>query len=39
MATCFVIQPFDSDKYDKRFDEVFAPAISEALYASAPAGP
>ena len=27
MPTCFVIQPFDGAKYDKRFDDVYAPAI------------
>ena len=30
MATCFVIQPFDAGKFDKRFDDVFAPAIKAA---------
>ena len=31
MATCFVIQPFDDGKvYDKRYDDVFAPAITDA---------
>ena len=30
MATCFVIQPFDSGPFDKRFDDVFAPAIKAA---------
>ena len=30
MRTCFVIQPFDKSKYDKRFDDVYAPAIAEA---------
>ena len=31
MATCFVIQPFDDGKvYDKRYDDVFAPAITAA---------
>lgn len=31
MATCFVIQPFDDGKvYDKRYDDVFAPAIADA---------
>jgi nucleoside 2-deoxyribosyltransferase len=30
MATCFVIQPFDAGKYDKRFADVFAPAIRAA---------
>ena len=27
MEDCFVIQPFDKDKYDKRFTEIFEPAI------------
>jgi hypothetical protein len=30
MATCFVIQPFDADKFDKRFEEVYSPAIQAA---------
>ncbi len=30
MDTCFVIQPFDRDKFDKRFDDVFEPAIRSA---------
>lgn len=30
MATCFVIQPFDKDKYDKRYRECFKPAIEAA---------
>jgi hypothetical protein len=30
MPTCFVIQPFDSGKFDKRFDDVYSPAITEA---------
>jgi len=30
MSTCFVIQPFDRDKYDKRYASVFAPAIEAA---------
>jgi hypothetical protein len=30
MPTCFVIQPFDAGKFDKRFDDVFAPAIKAA---------
>lgn len=30
MNKCFVIQPFDKDKYDKRFQETFAPAIEKA---------
>ncbi|HEY0546789.1 MAG TPA: hypothetical protein VGC91_15525 [Pyrinomonadaceae bacterium] len=29
MSRCFVIQPFDKGKFDKRYDSVFAPAISE----------
>ncbi len=28
--TCFVIQPFDRDKFDKRFEDVFSPAIEAA---------
>lgn len=27
---CFVIQPFDRGKFDKRFDDVFEPAITNA---------
>jgi hypothetical protein len=27
MATCFVIQPFDAGKYDKRYADVYLPAI------------
>lgn len=30
MQTCFVIQPFDADTFDKRYEEVFAPAIRDA---------
>ncbi len=30
MARCFVIQPFDGGRFDKRFKDVFEPAISEA---------
>jgi hypothetical protein len=30
MSKCFVIQPFDKGKFDKRYDAVFAPAISKA---------
>ena len=30
MEKCFVIQPFDNDKFDKRFDDIFEPAIIEA---------
>jgi hypothetical protein len=27
---CFMIQPFDSGKFDKRFEDVFAPAVKAA---------
>lgn len=30
MPTCFVIQPFDKGKYDKRFEDVLTPAIEAA---------
>lgn len=30
MKTCFVAQPFDNDKFDKRFDDIFGPAIRNA---------
>ena len=30
MPTCFVIQPFDNGKYDKRFEDVYKPAIEAA---------
>lgn len=30
MATCFVIQPFDSGKFDKRFHDIYKPAIEAA---------
>jgi len=30
MGTCFVIQPFDNGKFDKRYESVFDPALSEA---------
>ena len=30
VATCFVIQPFDSGRYDKRYRECFKPAIELA---------
>ena len=32
MATCFVIQPFDKGKFDKRYEDVFKPAIIDAGY-------
>jgi hypothetical protein len=30
MTTCFVIQPFDSGKFDKRFADIYKPAIEAA---------
>lgn len=30
MEKCFVIQPFDNDKFDKRFVDIFEPAIQKA---------
>ena len=30
MNKCFVMQPFDGDKFDKRYDDVIVPAISKA---------
>ena len=30
MSTCFVMQPFDGDVFDKRYEDVFAPAIKGA---------
>ncbi len=30
MATCFVIQPFDGGKFDKRFADIYKPAIEAA---------
>ncbi len=30
MPTCFVIQPFDRGKFDKRYDDTFEPAIRAA---------
>ena len=30
MPTCFVIQPFDGSTFDKRFEDVFKPAIEAA---------
>lgn len=30
MENCFVIQPFDNDKYDKRYVDIFEPAIMNA---------
>ena len=30
MATCFVIQPFDAGKFDKRYEDIYLPAIRAA---------
>ncbi len=30
MRKCFVIQPFDSGKFDKRFNDVYKPALEQA---------
>ena len=30
MPTCFVIQPFDSGKFDKRFEDIYKPAMEQA---------
>lgn len=30
MSQCFTIQPFDKDRFDKRFTDVFEPAIKKA---------
>jgi hypothetical protein len=30
MEKCFVIQPFDKDKFDKRYTDIFQPAIQKA---------
>lgn len=30
MERCFVIQPFDNDKFDKRFVDIFKPAIEKS---------
>lgn len=32
MDKCFVIQPFDNDKFDKRFVDIFKPAIEKSGY-------
>ena len=32
MEKCFVIQPFDNDKFDKRFVDIFEPAIKKAEF-------
>ena len=28
--TCFVIQPFDRGKFDKRYEDAFEPALAQA---------
>nr|WP_321486087.1 hypothetical protein [uncultured Draconibacterium sp.] len=30
MEKCFVIQPFDNDKFDKRYNDIFKPAIEKS---------
>ncbi|RYE28956.1 MAG: hypothetical protein EOP42_15540 [Sphingobacteriaceae bacterium] len=30
MDKCFVIQPFDNDKFDRRYNDIFKPAIEKA---------
>ncbi len=30
MQTCFVIQPFDSGKFDRRFKDIYKPALEDA---------
>ena len=30
MDKCFIIQPFDKDKFDRRFEDIFKPAINKA---------
>lgn len=30
MPTCFIIQPFDGGKFDKRYEDTFRPAVLEA---------
>ena len=30
MNSCFVMQPFDGGVFDKRYDDVFSPAIDDA---------
>lgn len=30
MGTCFVMQPFDGGTFDKRYEDIFAPAIIKA---------
>ena len=30
MPSCFVMQPFDGAEFDKRYEEIYKPAIEEA---------
>jgi hypothetical protein len=30
MATCFIIQPFDNGKFDKRFQDIYKPSVEAA---------
>ena len=30
MPTCFMIQPFDQAKFDRRYKDIFKPAIEKA---------
>ena len=30
MATCFVIQPFDRGRFDKRYRDIYEPALRDA---------
>src|SRR5688500_4903361 len=30
MSNCFIIQPFDGGRFDKRFQDVFEPAVAES---------
>ncbi len=32
MERCFIIQPFDNDKYDRRFEDIFKPAIEKSEF-------
>jgi hypothetical protein len=32
MKTCFVIQPFDAGKFDKRYEDVFVPAVKQRVW-------
>lgn len=37
-SRCFMIQPFDGGKFDKRFDDVFAPAVEGSGVGALPRG-